>query len=195
METLWHGLVEWCSLKWVWVAACMMCAYIRDKGVQRGRLIFPPKCLQRCKRRCEGPWLRLAHLTDWKQGFIFSNLWSQHGERSVKGRRREGVPGETLGGEMKDVGQDKLSSADVDERRPANRDKWDCFDLNLTCCFRKPFSVLHPLFLSLCLTSILCVQYWASPAACLNDRQQDKWKIYWAIYIKKQQQQYSHWFF
>lgn len=34
---------------------------------------------------------------------------------------------------MKDIYQDKFSSADVDERHPANRNKWDCFDLNLTC--------------------------------------------------------------
>lgn len=121
------------GLRWVWV----MHVHIRDKGVWRERQLFPSKCLQRCKRECEGPWLWLAHLTDWKQGFIFSNLWSQHRERSVKGRRGEGVLRETLGGEMKDIFEDKLSSADVDERCPANRDKWDCFDLNLTCC-RKP---------------------------------------------------------
>lgn len=58
----------------------------------------------------------------------------------------EGVQGETLGGEMKDVYQDKSSSADVDERHPANRNKWDCFDLNLTC-FRKPSSLLRSIFL------------------------------------------------
>lgn len=55
----------------------------------------------------------------------------------------EGVPGETLGGEIKDISQ--VSSADVDGRRPANRNKWDCFDRNLTC-FRKPSTVLQSLF-------------------------------------------------
>lgn len=160
----------WTRFKLGCVAAWMMHAHIRDKGVRRERQIFPPKCLQRCKRGCEGPWHRLARLTDWKQGFIFSNLWSQRRERSIKGRRGEGVPGETLGGEMKDIVQDKLSSADVDERRPANRNKWDCFDLNLTCCFRKPSSVLRSVFLSLSLTSIPYVQYWASPQACITDR-------------------------
>ncbi len=117
------------------------CTYQTQGYMEREGKIFPPKCLQRCKRGCEGPWHRLARLTDWKQGFIFSNLWSQCRERSVQGRRGKGVPSETLGGEMKDIFQDKLSSADVDERRPANRNKWDCFDLNLTCCFRKLSSV------------------------------------------------------
>lgn len=155
------------------VAARVMHAHIRDEGVQRERQIFPPKCLQRCKRGCEGPWHRLARLTDWKQGFIFSNLWSQRRERSVKGRRGEGVPAETLGGEMKDVFQDKLSSADVDERCQANRNKWDCFDLQLTCCFRTASYVLHSLlsfFLSFSLMPVSYVQSQESPAACLTGK-------------------------
>lgn len=123
-----------------------MHAHMRDKGEWSERQIFPHKCLQKCKRGCEGPWHPLPRLTDWKQGFIFSNLWSQCRGRSVKGRKGEGVPGETLGGEMKDIIQDKPSSADVDERHPANRNKWGCFDLNLTCRFRKPSSVLHSRF-------------------------------------------------
>lgn len=68
-------------------------------------------------------------------------------------RRGEGVMGETLEGEMKDIVQDKLPSADVDERRPANRNKWDCFDLNLTCRFRKAFLRLASI-LSLSLSDI-----------------------------------------
>lgn len=131
----------------VWGMQCKMgrgmvlewCMHILQTRVYRERETdFPPKCIRRCKRGCEGPWHRLARLTDWKQGFIFSNLWSQCRERSVRGRRGEGVLGETLVGEMKDIVQDKLSSADVDESRPANGNKWDCFDLNLTCRFRKP---------------------------------------------------------
>lgn len=50
---------------------------------------------------------------------------------------------------MKDTHQDEVSSADVDERHPTNRNKWDCFDLNLTC-FQKPFSLLCSTLLSLC---------------------------------------------
>lgn len=69
----------------------LMHVHIRDKGIWRERQLFLSKCLQRCKRGCEGPWHQLARLTDWKQGFIFSNLWSQHRERSVEGRRGEGV--------------------------------------------------------------------------------------------------------
>lgn len=172
MASLSRGLVgggqfkRWCGLLLEW------CIHISETRVygERERQIFPSKCLQRCKRGCEGPWHGLPHLTDWKQGFIFSNLWSRCSERSVKGRRGEGVPGETLGGEMKDIIQDKLSSANVDESRPANRNKWGCFDLTLTCHFRKPSSVLHSLFLSLSLTSIRYVHYWPSSQSCLTDR-------------------------
>lgn len=52
--------------------------------------------------------------------------------------------GQTLEGEMKDVVQDKLPSADVDRRHPANRNKWDRFDLNSTCRFRE--ASLRPAF-------------------------------------------------
>lgn len=58
------------------VGCCLndACTYYRQGCTERERQIFPPKCLQRCKREREGPWHRLVHLTDWKQGFIFSNL-------------------------------------------------------------------------------------------------------------------------
>lgn len=174
MATLQHGLVGDCGLTSV-VDCCLndVCIYQRQQCMEREREgeIFPPKWLQRCKTGCGGPWHRLARLTDWKQGFIFSNLWSQPGEGSVKrGRGWGGVLGETLEGEMKDIVQDKLSSADVDERRPANRNKWDGFDLKLTCCFKKPPSVFQYLssFISSSPTSIFLVHHWGSPHECLT---------------------------
>lgn len=145
-----HGLVR--GIRALWSAEVEWCMYIsktrvyeeRDRERERGSFFYL-SAFRGAKGGCEGPWHRLACLTDWKQGFIFSNLWSRRWERSVKRRRGEGVLGETLGGEMKDIFQDKLSSADVDGRCLANRNKWDCFDLNLTC-IRKPSSVLHSLF-------------------------------------------------
>lgn len=119
----------------------MMHVHITDKGIQSGRQIFP-KCLRRCKSRCEGPWHWLVCLTEWKQGFIFSNLWSQCRWRSIRRRRMKGVPIKTLGGEAKDIVQDKLSSPDADERHPASRNKWDWFYFNLTFIWLS-LSILH----------------------------------------------------
>lgn len=125
----------------VWDFAWVMHVHITDKGTQSGRQIFP-KCLRRCKSRCEGPWHWLACLTEWKQGFIFSNLWSQCKWRSIRRSRMKGVPIKTLGGETKDIVQDKLSSPDADERHPASRNKWDWFYFNLTFIWLS-LSVLH----------------------------------------------------
>lgn len=80
-------------------------------------------------------------------------------ERSVERRRGGQVLERALRGEMKDTIQNKLSSADVDVRHPVNRNKWDCFYLNLTCCYRKALSILHSLSLCFSLTSAHCVYY------------------------------------
>lgn len=80
---------------------------------------------------------------------------------------------------MKDIVQDKLSSADVDERRPANRNKWDGFDLNLTCCFRKPSSILRSPFLSISLTSMYNMEQIHKPVFLTGNKTDVK--IYWAI--------------
>lgn len=152
MALLHGGLARGRDVSWG-VGCCLndACTYHRQGGreVYWEGAIFPSKCLQRCKMGDEGPWHQLLPLTDWKQGFIFSNLWSQRGERSVKGRREVGVPGETLGGEMKDIIQDKLSSPDVNERQPSYRNKWDGADLNPTFRLWEQTTILAPLcFLS-----------------------------------------------
>lgn len=69
---------------------------------------------------------------------------------------------------MKDIGQDKLSSADVDERRPANGNKWDCFDLNLTCGFTERFPAFMLAF-SVLMTSIVNSHYAAISQAIVID--------------------------
>lgn len=82
-----RGYMPWDEREAEW------CMYISETRVyeERGTFFYLlSKCLQRCKGGCEGPWHQPPRLTDWKQGFIFSNLWSQRRETSGNGRGREG---------------------------------------------------------------------------------------------------------
>ena len=139
------------------VGCCVndVCTYQRRGCMKRERQIFPPKCLQRCKTRREGPWHRPARLTDWKQAFIFSNLWSPRREGSEKGRECRERPWEVKWRtSSKTNSHQQMSMRDA---RLTGTNGTDSISIWHVVFFRAPSSVLHSL-LSLSDIHFLCVE-------------------------------------